>query len=318
MKKVVLLIFAACLIACQPQGESQQLISQPSYSATLSEDGSLALISTSNNDLQLWDLISLQQKYHWVHGTDNNSDAIDTAISANGQFAASLSKHSVALWQIADGQSLGWWSLPASGQSVAVSDRGNLLVGLSDASVMSLDPSKQRLIQFLGHTEKVNRVAISADGYTAISGANDNQVIVWRADTGQPVQQWQLDSRVTQVALNQDASLAFASDSTNQAKIWQISNAAMVSQLKIKRRKMNFSTARFTNNNHWLMTGTPAREVMLWQVNTGNQLANWRVNRTEHAQIKGAVVYSVANKANHELVSLSSNGLLETWAVPHN
>lgn len=316
MKKVYLLIFLTCLSACQPKIADQQLISQPSYSATISEDAQLALISTSNADLQLWDLNTKQQKYHWVHGAENNSDAIDTAISPNGRFAASLSKQSVALWQISDGQSLGWWSLPASGQSVAISNRGNLLVGLSDASVMSLDPQRNRLIQFLGHSEKINRVAISANGDIAISGANDNQTIVWRTDTGQPLQQWTLDSRVTQVALNHDASLAFAGDSTNMAKIWQVSDGNLISELNIKRRTMNFSTARFTNDGQWLMTGTPAREVILWQVQNGKKIANWRVNRTEHAQIKGAVVYSVANMANQHLISFSSNGLLETWAVP--
>ncbi|QLE84370.1 WD40 repeat domain-containing protein [Shewanella sp. Scap07] len=316
MKKVYLLIFSTCLSACQPKIADQQLISQPSYSATISEDAQLALISTSNADLQLWDLNTKQQKYHWVHGAENNSDAIDTAISPNGRFAASLSKQSVALWQISDGQSLGWWSLPASGQSVAISNRGNLLVGLSDASVMSLDPQQNRLIQFLGHSEKINRVAISANGDIAISGANDNQTIVWRTDTGQPLQQWTLDSRVTQVALNHDASLAFAGDSTNMAKVWQVSDGNLISELNIKRRTMNFSTARFTNDGQWLMTGTPAREVILWQVQNGKKIANWRVNRTEHAQIKGAVVYSVANMANQHLISFSSNGLLETWAVP--
>ncbi|WP_028772540.1 WD40 repeat domain-containing protein [Shewanella waksmanii] len=316
MKKVFLLIFLTCLSACQPKTADQQLISQPSYSATISEDAQLALISTSNADLQLWDLNTKQQKYHWVHGAENNSDAIDTAISPNGRFAASLSKQSVALWQISNGQSLGWWSLPASGQSVAISNRGNLLVGLSDASVMSLDPQQNRLIQFLGHSEKINRVAISANGDIAISGANDNQTIVWRTDTGQPLQQWTLDSRVTQVALNHDASLAFAGDSTNMAKIWQVSDGNLISELNIKRRTMNFSTARFTNDSQWLMTGTPAREVILWQVENGKKIANWRVNRTEHAQIKGAVVYSVANMANQHLISFSSNGLLETWAVP--
>jgi WD40 repeat protein len=309
----LLLICSIILVACQPKLHPTTIIDEPSYSAILSSNSQYLLISTAHSNLQLWDLSDKTQKYHWFHGK-NNEQAIDTAISHNLKYAASLSRDSVSLWSIENGHSLGWWSLPATGQSVSLADTGALLVGLTDGSVMSLNPEQDRLIKFLGHTEKVNSVSLSHDGQVALSGANDNQVILWHAQTGQPIHRWQLPSRIIKVTLSNNGKLAFASDSTNQGIIWQTQSGERLSQLNISRRTMNFSAARFTKDDMKLITGTPAREVSFWQVSSGKMLANWRVSRTEHAQIKGAVVYSVAEDNNNRINSFSSNGLLETWS----
>jgi len=317
MRKIFTLIFCTVLItACQPKAiETHQLITEPSYDASLSEHGNLALVSTANSGLQLWDLKTNQQIFTWIHGEANNS-AVDTSISPNQAFAASMSRNSVALWNISDGSSQGWWSLPSSGQSVAVANNGALLIGLNDGSVMSLHPNNGSLIKFLGHTEKVNNVSLSADGRLALTGSNDQHAILWNAITGQPIHDWQLDNRIISVALNQSGSLSFIGDSTNIAKIIDNKQGESISQLKILRRKMNFSTARFSNHDTLLITGTPAREVIVWSIETGRKLAKWQVQRTKRAQIKGAVVYSVANSDPNQIISISSNGLVETWPLP--
>ncbi len=317
MKKIFTLIFCALLItACQPKAiQTHQLITEPIYDASLSEHGELALVSTANSGLQLWDLKTNQQRFTWIHNEANNS-AVDTSISPNLAFAASLSRNTVALWNIADGSSQGWWSLPSSGQSVAVANNGALLIGLNDGSVMSLRPNSSSLIKFLGHTEKVNSVSLSADGRLALTGSNDRHAILWNAATGQPIHDWLQNSRVISVALNQAGTLSFIGGSTNIAKIIDNNQGEPLSQLKIFRRKMNFSTARFSNHDTLLLTGTPAREVIVWSVETGKKIANWQVQRTKRAQIKGAVVYSVANSDPNQIISISSNGLVETWSVP--
>ncbi|NRB24530.1 hypothetical protein [Shewanella sp.] len=321
MKKIFSIVFCTLAIsACQPDAlDTQALLTEPSYDASLSQSGQLVLISTANSGIQLWDLEAQQQKYTWIHGESDN-EAFDVAISANEMFAASLSRKSVALWSILNGSSLGWWSLPSTGQSVAVSDSGSLLIGLTDGSVMSLMPSAATktpsLIKFLGHSEKVNSVTLSADGKLALTGSNDMQAILWHTTSGQPIHRWQFDNRVIKVSLNDAGSLSFISDSTNIAKIMDNLTGEQISQLNINRRKMNFSAARFSNHDTLLLTGTPAREVRVWDIKTGRSLASWQVQRTKHAQIKGAVVYSVANLDSNQIRTISSNGLVETWPVP--
>ncbi|QRK80437.1 hypothetical protein [Shewanella sp. LZH-2] len=314
MKKTLLLVICTIfLTACYPKAEDIRVLSKdPSYSASLSSDGTLAIVATQNQGVQCWDLTQHTLKYQWVHG-DLNTGVASTAISPNGEFAASLSRDSVALWTIADGKSVGWWSLPASGESVAVANNGVLLIGLNDGSVMSLNAAKTALIKFLGHKERVNTVALSADGRIALTGSNDMQAILWQAQTGQPIHTWDLGSRVTKVALNDSGSLSFTNGSTNEAKIWDNSSGKLLNQLAINRRQMTFSAVRFTEQDKQLLTGTPAREVILWQRSSGKPIAQWQIALTKNSQNRGAVVYSVAIRDTNKVVSISSQGLVETW-----
>ncbi|CAD6363965.1 WD40 repeat domain-containing protein [Shewanella putrefaciens] len=314
MKKILLLVLCTIfLTACQPKAEDiQVLTTDSSYSASLSNNGKFALVATQNNGVQCWDLTSHTLRYQWIHG-DINTGVTSTAISPNGLYGASLSRDSVALWTIADGKSFGWWSLPSSGESVAVADNGALLIGLNDGSVMSLNANKTALIKFLGHTERVNSVALSADGRIALTGSNDMQAILWQAQTGQPIHTWDIGSRVTKVALNDSGSLSFTNGSTNEAKIWDNASGKLLNQLKINRRQMTFSAVRFTQQDSQLLTGTPAREVILWQRDTGKQIGKWQVALTKNSQTRGAVVYSVAIRDTNKVVSISSQGLVETW-----
>jgi len=314
MKKILLLVLCTTfLTACQPKAEDiQVLTTDSSYSASLSNNGKFALVATQNNGVQCWDLTSHTLRYQWIHG-DINTGVTSTAISPNGLYGASLSRDSVALWTIVDGKSFGWWSLPSSGESVAVADNGALLIGLNDGSVMSLNANKTALIKFLGHTERVNSVALSADGRIALTGSNDMQAILWQAQTGQPIHTWDIGSRVTKVALNDSGSLSFTNGSTNEAKIWDNASGKLLNQLKINRRQMTFSAVRFTQQDSQLLTGTPAREVILWQRDTGKQIGKWQVALTKNSQTRGAVVYSVAIRDTNKVVSISSQGLVETW-----
>lgn len=314
MKKILLLALCTTfLTACQPKAEDiQVLTTDSSYSASLSNNGKFALVATQNNGVQCWDLTTHTLRYQWIHG-DINTGVTSTAISPNGLYGASLSRDSVALWTIADGKSFGWWSLPSSGESVAVADNGALLIGLNDGSVMSLNANKTALIKFLGHTERVNSVALSADGRIALTGSNDMQAILWQAQTGQPIHTWDIGSRVTKVALNDSGSLSFTNGSTNEAKIWDNASGKLLNQLKINRRQMTFSAVRFTQQDSQLLTGTPAREVILWQRDTGKQIGKWQVALTKNSQTRGAVVYSVAIRDTNKVVSISSQGLVETW-----
>lgn len=314
MKKILLLALCTTfLTACQPKAEDiQVLTTDSSYSASLSNNGNFTLVATQKNGVQCWDLTTHTLRYQWIHG-DINTGVTSTAISPNGLYGASLSRDSVALWTIADGKSFGWWSLPSSGESVAVADNGALLIGLNDGSVMSLNANKTALIKFLGHTERVNSVALSADGRIALTGSNDMQAILWQAQTGQPIHTWDLGSRVTKVALNDSGSLSFTNGSTNEAKIWDNASGKLLNQLKINRRQMTFSAVRFTQQDSQLLTGTPAREVILWQRDTGKQIGKWQVALTKNSQTRGAVVYSVAIRDTNKVVSISSQGLVETW-----
>ncbi len=284
------------------------------YGAALSKDASMALISTESGGVELWQLTPKSLKYRWRHG-DSGNESIELALSDNGAFAASLSRDSVALWRITDGAQVGWWSLPSPGHAIAVANQGSLLIGLVDGSVMSLVAGQTKLIRFLGHKEKVNSVALSADGKLALSGGNDYRAILWQATSGQPLHEQDFDARVLKVALSSDGELAFAADAKADARIFAADNGKMISHLQIKQRSMTFSASRFTGDNQMLLTGTPFREVFSWQTKDGKLADRWQVSLATHPQIKGAVVYSVAETTlPSPIVSISSSGRVEYWS----
>ncbi|MBQ4889618.1 MULTISPECIES: WD40 repeat domain-containing protein [unclassified Shewanella] len=317
MFRLIMLILCICsLTACQPKADNVfSITTDSSYSASLSQDAQLALVSTSSNGVQLWDLKEESLKYRWQHSNkaDNTiNNVFDTAFSANAHYAATLTTDSLAIWNVETGQSIGWWSLPASAQSVAIANNAQTLVGLIDGSVMSLAP-EQSLIKFLGHNERVSSVSISADGQRALTGSNDGQVILWQATTGQPIHQWQFSSRIGKVQLNQSGSLSFASDITGNGNIYNNSDGKEVTSLAINRRQMTFSSARFIHQDKILVTGSPSKEIILWQVQSGKKLANRQIQLTKNSQNRGAVVYSIASDAQQNLVSISNQGLVESW-----
>jgi WD40 repeat protein len=318
MIRVLMLIFySSLLFGCQKAAQEVLILTQEaSYSASLSHDASLAIVSTARQGVQVWDLKQKRIKYTWHQG-EGKSNVIATALSANAAYAATLTNQSLGLWSLDTGESVGWWSLPASGQTVAVANTGQALVGLVDGSVLSLAHDRQSLIKFLGHTEKVTSVSVSADGQYALSGGNDAQVILWHAHTGQPIQRWQLASRVTKVLLNDDASISFASDIMGNASLWHSQSGKLKTHLDIKRRQMTFSAARFIDQDKYLLTGTPSKEMFLWHSQSGKKIARRQVQVTKDNQNRGAVVYSVARQSPRRLVSISSQGLLESWDLQY-
>ncbi len=317
MFRLTMLILCICsLLGCQPAAEKVFSVTKDSsYSASLSEDGQLALVSTASNGVQLWDLNKQALKFRWQHGSDAQStdnNVFDTALSSNAQYAATLTADSLAIWDVNTGKSIGWWSLPASAQSVAIANNAQTLVGLVDGSVMSFAPQKS-LIKFLGHQERVSSVSISANGQLALSGSNDGSVILWQAQTGQPVHQWQLESRIGKVTLSQNGQLSFASDITGNGAIYYSDSGEVLSTLAINRRQMTFSSARFIQQDKILVTGSPSKEIILWQTQTGKKLANRQIQLTKNSQNRGAVVYSIASDAQQQIVSISNQGLVESW-----
>lgn len=318
MSRVLMLFFyTIVLFGCQKHAQQVFILSEaPIYSAELSKDAKLVLISTANDGVQVWDLTQSKLKYQWRQGEDKNN-VIALSLSPNAKFAATLTNQSLGVWDMDSGVSLGWWSLPASGQAVAIANTGQALVGLVDGAVMSLSANRQSLIKFLGHKEKVTSVALSADGLTAISGGNDAKVMLWQAQTGQPIRQWQLQSRIAKVQLNDSASLSFASDITGNGILWHNDTGKELSQLAIKRRQMTFSSAQFIDNDQYLLTGTPSKELFVWHTQSGEKRARRQVQVTKDNQNRGAVVYSITRQAPNRVVSISSQGLLESWDVAY-
>lgn len=188
-------------------------------------------------------------------------------------------------------------------------------MALGDGRVIHLSLLTGRRLEFEMHTEAVNSIDISPNGRYVLSGANDFQAIFWDAQTGQPIDQWAHDSRVVLVAFSADGGYAFTAGNKADANIWSLADGNQVSTLKLKERQYVLSSARFSNDNSTLLTGAPSRELVLWDVQSGQSLQTIRVSSRTRNKPTGAIVYAVGFTDDGKLLSESSAGWGEVWAI---
>lgn len=216
-------------------------------------------------------------------------------------------------------------------RAIDISNNGNhVLIGKSNGIVVHINIKTGRRLEFLGHQTElldennepiqinnaINSVEMSPNGRYAISGSSDHTAYLWDTRTGQVIHKFRHSARVVNVALDKKARYAFTSDSGGQSSIWDIKTGKLISNLKFINRQEIFTSARFSDNGHWLLTGAPTRELTLWQISTGKQLQQWNVTPRKDSRPASAVVYSAAFINNEsQIISESSSGLSEVWEI---
>ena len=98
--------------------------------------------------------------------------------------------------------------------------------------------------------------------------------------------------------------------------ILDLTTGKRISSLQFTSRQEIFSTARFSENGRYLVTGAPTRKLTLWDVKTGNETKKWLVTARKNSRPSSAVVYSAAFINNDsQIVSESSAGYSEVWDI---
>jgi WD40 repeat protein len=321
-KSAVCALFMA-LSACQPFADKPQKRWQHavegSYAADISNDGRYSAVSSIHHGLSLWDLEKNALKYSWSEQADSSDNlvlALD--ISNNNSHVVAASKETFSLWNIASGESEGYWKVRNSNiRDISSSNYGEtLLIGKSNGVVVYLTLSTGHRLEFLGHSERINSVDLLPNGRVAISGGNDFVAYVWDTQSGQVIYRFNHPSRVSKVGLDIYGRYAFSADSMKGAHIWDLKTGKLVSNLQGTKRQEIFTSIRFSKDGKTLVTGSPSRKVSLWDVATGKRLHDWKVSPKDTKRPSGAVVYSVAFRDNSHILTESSSGYTELWPVP--
>lgn len=308
------------MLGCQPSGKAPknrwQHAVEGAYAASISDDGSLSVVSSIHHGITLWDIPNNALKYSWSQ-QQNSADnlVLATDIANNNSHVLTASRNNFSLWNVNSGQSEGFWKIDNSSiRDIALANNGQyILIGKSDGKVLHINPRTGRRIEFLGHQEKINAVDMLPNGRIALSGSNDFVAYVWDTESGQVIYRFNHASRVTSVALDPQGRYAFTADSKKSANIWDLTNGKLISQLKYNNRQEVFSAIHFAKNGQYLVTGAPSRKVSIWEVATGKRLNSWRVTPREDIRPAGAVVYSVAFSDNGDILTESSSGYAELW-----
>lgn len=309
-----------CLLACTPSPEQQSRHERsPSRTqvATIAHDGSVALIATSEHDIQLIDLTTQQSRYHWRFGDEVSTQVISVALAPDNSVALAADRERLVTWDIASGDVTGYWRMGESTiQDVAVSNQGrHIIIGRADGVVLVFEPETGRRLEFFGHSERVNSVDVSANGRYVISGGDDHRALVWRSDNAQLIQEFPSDGRVNRVLFNPDGSTALAA-SAQVANIWHLTRGDLVSELRHRSRHNAFTSAGFSADGTYLVTGSPSRHLDVWRVVDGVRVMSTRVKgRSKDYPPRATVVATAFSPDGRTVFSENSAGFGESWSV---
>ncbi len=165
-------------------------------------------------------------------------------------------------------------------------------------------PRAVRIAQkFVGHTDKVLSVALSADSKRVLTGSEDTTAILWDADSGKKIQTYLgHTAEVRSVALSADGKLVLTGSKDGNAILW---DAASGKILKTFPGNKLYSVA-LSGDNSRVLTGSWDKTAVLWDVASGAKL------KTFAGHTKG--LYSVALSADGKFaVSGSEDSTAILW-----
>ncbi|OAN17086.1 hypothetical protein A3K86_09140 [Photobacterium jeanii] len=294
-----------------------QLATDGATSFSLSRDGRFALYYTNEQGIVLWDLQQNKNLAKFGSQDPAHNTVISSAISDNNRYAITATAQNFAVWDLAWGRSDGLWSI-SDGiiRDVDIANNGqHVVLGLSNGKALYIDLGSGRRLEFLAHREKVNSVAISPNGKYVLSGGNDYIAYFWDTQTGQVRNKFEHDSRISRVALQRDGQLALTADGGNEVFIWNLVTGEKQSELAVRLRQQNLSSARFSDDGQLVATGTPSRRVELWDTQTGDSLGRWEAASQQDTRPPSAVVYDVAIKSDGLVISGASSGIVQAWST---
>lgn len=308
-----LLILAGCDRAEKPAYHFE-VATRGAYSAALSEDGLQALVGSVNHGASWWQVSQQERLYDWNHQQGNYTEVVAAAISGKGDFALTASALDVVLWDVRTGKSLTYFNAPAEILAVSLSRSGKYaLLGLVNRTAVLMDVKKGGVLRTFHHNGRVQSVYLSADSRYAITGDDDYKARLWDVQKGKLLFTREHSQKVQLVRLSPDNRLALSVSKYDQALIWDVKTGQAIAELSISsealKRGKSFTTARFSEDGAFLLTGSSNREVTLWDTGSMKPQKQWRLTKRKWMKPTGATLLDVAF-AGDQIIAVGSNGLV--------
>ncbi len=289
------------------------------YAAAVSNDGRFAVVSSSSDGASYWDLERNERLFDWKHGDTADYPIAHVAFAPNDSHVITADANSFVIWDARGGQALGYYSVDAGINAVALSnDARSVLLGLTDGRAIAIDLRTQRRLEVVAHQgERVVTVDLSADGTVAATGGNDGRVMIWRTTDGEELHAFKHRGRIAIVKFAPGDQHLFSAGEQGGAAIRDLDSGKAHAEIELPARQSVISAARFSADGSHLLLGFPGRDVRLWDKRTGRVIKTWRTPDRKHGWVpQGSTVYAVGfNATNATIVAESSNGLGRAWRV---
>jgi serine/threonine protein kinase len=277
-------------------------------------DGRRALTGSWDGTLRLWDLESgaelrsFQGHIGWVWALAFAPDG-RRALSAGGGV-----DKTVCLWDLEQGREVvrlrGFGPVRFLGVAFVPQGLWAVSDGGGDDNTLRLwdvDPGNE-LRSFPGHTDRVLRVALAADGARLLSGSRDTTLRLWDAATGAPLRTFAgHTAAVTAVALAPDGSRALSGSEDGTARLWDVGTGQEWHRLE--GHAGGVEAVAFSPDGRRALTGGRDQMLRLWDCETGKELC-----RLEgHTGLIGGVAFTPDGR---KALSAGADKTIRLWRLP--
>ncbi|MFT5757757.1 MAG: WD40 repeat protein [Alteromonadaceae bacterium] len=319
MQFLSLFILSFLLIGCgQSNTFSSNALTQFKQStelvaaADISSDGKYSLIADPER-VCVWNNLTSQLQHGCLVGEEKNYIEI-VKISENNAYYLTSNQIVVRLYHLSNGEKVGEWRLGENIiNDIALSKNADvILLGLRSGKAGIIRPFINKVFTFKKHRLDINSVAISHDGITAFTGSSDKTAMLWHTQTGKNSYSLKHKSRVNHVQISDDGKIGVTIDSINDHNIWNLETGETLSELDTHLRFFEFNHSKFSSDNKLLLSGSPKQKLQLWRVSDGALIGQWQA----YQESSRASVLATSLNDQHQAMSMTTGGMLETWDLP--
>jgi len=295
---------------------SIEVASRGVLGAAFSADGKAAIVGSVNHGASLWRTSDAERLFNWNHNQGEPSTILSASISPDGRWALTAEAHTLVLWNVASGEAARFWTAPGEVLDVALGPNGNYaLLGLEDHSAVIFDVKRGGIVRTFTHQNRVRSVAFSADGQVAMTGSEDNTAVVWDVRSGKPIHTIKHSEEVQLVALSDDGKLALSAAKYDKATLWNVTKKSAIGSIPLAAQKLKrglrLTSARFSSDKRYLLTGLPDQRVQLWRIPKLTLVKQWELPKRHRWRPTSAGASAVAfSTKSGRYYTIASNGFI--------
>ncbi|MCZ6834677.1 MAG: serine/threonine protein kinase, partial [Planctomycetota bacterium] len=252
-------------------------------------------------DAKTGELLSMHETAHghWIHDLDLHPTLPRFAVASSDRMIGIYDAQTLELIN-----RLGPMETPL--RTVVWSRDGeSIYCGLINGRILKLDPSDGRIEQALtGHEYIIEKLAISADGETLVSGSGDLTIRIWDTRTGLQRMQFKTDSGIYSVSLSPDDRLIACTTISGYVSVFDLEKAMRIAHWRGDLDRV--ISVAFSPDGSMLATGSQTSRLRLWETDS------WRMvtELVGHSGPVRSLNYSADGK---RLVSASNDETARIW-----
>lgn len=286
------------------------------HAGAFSSQADYAIVGSIHHGGSLWQIDSKERLYNWNHKADEATTIISADFSPDGKLAITADPYTLVMWETTSGEATRYWTAPGEILDAKLGPNGRLaLLGLSDHSAVLFDIQKGGIKRTLPHGNRVRSVDISENGRWALTGSEDYHARFWDLSNGKQLFDIKHDDDVQLVTLSNDGSRALSVSKYDAALVWDTKTGEVLGKIPLRaerlKRGLQFTSAAFSANNEYLLTGRPDQIVQLWRVETLTLVNQWEVPKRDAWKPTGASIVAVGfGQQEWTYLAMSSNGFI--------